>query len=130
MSGKEARRRGRAQRWAPVVITALFSLPLLADLVAQGLGYEVFYLADPKLQAVWGTLVQVVGGGSVYVHALRQVAGRRVSQAVLLTLLSTLIYAMGLYVAALNRQANLYFLAAGWTLLAGYLLDVRDSHIE
>ncbi len=127
MSGKEPRRRRGAERWGPAALTALFSLPLWADPVAQALGYEVFYLADPKLQAVYASLVQLFGGWSAYAGALRELAGRRVARAVPVTLVSTLLYAGGLYAAALNRQAGLWFLAAGAVLLAGYLWDVRGS---
>jgi len=106
-------------------MTALFSLPLWADPVAQALGYEVFYLADPKLQAVWATLVQLFGGWAAYAAALRRKPGRLAVRAA--AVLSTLLWAGGLYAAALNLRANLCFLAAGAVLLVGYLLDGRDS---
>jgi cation transport ATPase len=42
-------------------IAALFALPLLADTVAVRLGYVIFFLADPKIQSLWGTIVLATG---------------------------------------------------------------------
>jgi len=110
-----------------VVTTAVVSLPLWGDLVAQALGYEVFYLTDPKLQAVWGTLVQVLGGWPLFADALKQLRQGRVGRAAAVSLLSTLIYAGGLYAAVRNVAGNIYFLAAGGLILLGHLLDYLDS---
>jgi len=105
----------------------VFSLPLWSDLVAQALGFELFYLADPKLQAVWGTLVQVLGGWPLYADALQQLRQGRAGRAGAVILLSTLLYAGGLYAAVVNVPASFYFLAAGGLILLGHLLDYVDS---
>lgn len=127
MNGRTPRSRTRSERLGRVVTTVVFSLPLWTDLVAQALGYELFYLADPKLQAVWGTLVQLLCGWPLYTDALQQLRQGRTGRAVATSLFSTLLYAGGLYAAVINARANLYFLAAGGLILLGHLLDYRDS---
>lgn len=127
MSGRAPRSRTRSERLGRVVVTAVFSLPLWADLVAQALGYELFYLADPKLQAVWGTLVQLAGGLPLYADALGELRQGRAGRAAATSLLSTLLYAGGLYAAVINVVANVYFLAAGGLMLLGHLLDYLGS---
>lgn len=125
MSGLEPQRPGRAERAGPLVVTVLFSLPLWADPVAQALGYDVFYLADPKLQAVYATLLQLLGGGPLYARALREAAARRFGGAGLPALASALCYVAGLAAAVRNLPAIHWFLAAGLALIAGHALALR-----
>ncbi|BAD41534.1 hypothetical protein [Symbiobacterium thermophilum] len=125
MSGMEPQGRGRAERLGPLVITVLFSLPLWADPVAQALGYDVFYLADPKLQAVYATLVQLLGGWPLYARAVRGAAARRFGAAGLPVLASSLLYAGGLVAAVRNVPAILWFLAAGVALIVGHAVEIR-----
>ncbi|MFO7273734.1 MAG: hypothetical protein DIU55_002560 [Bacillota bacterium] len=127
MSGAEPRARGRAESLVPLGITALFSLPLWADPVAQSLGYDVFYLADPKLQAVYAALVQLCGGGPLYVRAAREARGRRIGRAGWAAVLSTLLYAGGFTAAVRGAPAIHFFLAAGAVLFAGHVLSWRAS---
>ncbi|MEW8979073.1 MAG: hypothetical protein AB2385_11765 [Symbiobacterium sp.] len=125
MSGRPARSRTRAERLGRLVITAIFALPLLADSAAQALGYELFCLADPKLQAVWGSLLQLVGGWPLYADALAEARQRRVGRPALISLLSTVLYGAGLYGSVRSVPARGHFLAAGGLLLLGHLLEYR-----
>ena len=117
----------RSERVGRVVTTCIFSLPLWADLVAKGLGFELFYLADPKLQAVWGTLVQIFGGWPLYADAFRQFRRGRSGRAIGLSLLSTILYAVGLYAALVSPGTGAFFLASSGLILAGYLADYLRS---
>lgn len=54
-----------------LTISALFTLPLLADTAAHWFGWRAFFLADAKIQLVLATLAHVWGGAGFYAGALR-----------------------------------------------------------
>lgn len=130
MKEKSPLARIRSERVGRVVTAVIFSLPLWADLVAKGLGFELFYLADPKLQAVWGTLVQLFGGWPLYSDAFRQFRAGGSGRAIGMSLLSTLLYAIGLYTALVNPGTGAPFLASSGLILLSYLLDYLQSRTE
>lgn len=49
----------------------LFTMPLLANTVTELFGFHVFFLADPKIQFVWGSTVQAGAGWPFYRGAYR-----------------------------------------------------------
>ncbi|MDB4895705.1 MAG: copper-translocating P-type ATPase [Firmicutes bacterium] len=62
-----------------LAVSALLTVPLLADTVAQWFGWRAFFLADAKIQLVLATLAHVWGGAGLYpwaFRALRTGAGR------------------------------------------------------
>jgi cation transport ATPase len=54
-----------------LAVSALFTLPLLADTVAGWFGWRAFYLADAKIQLALATIVHLWGGAGHYRRALR-----------------------------------------------------------
>lgn len=109
----------QSERLGRLVVAVLLSLPLLADPIAQALGYEVFYLADAKLQVVWGSLAQFLGGWPLYGIALRRVQ----RQAAGFALLASLLYGVALYQALVHPGTGRLFLGAALVILLAYLLD-------
>ncbi|MFZ5813822.1 MAG: hypothetical protein ACOY93_00785 [Bacillota bacterium] len=117
----------RSQRLGRLVVSGLLALPLLADVVAEALGFEIFYLADAKLQAVWGTLAQFVAGWPLYGEAiryLRRTGGSRRSFS--LILLSLLLYGVSLYAALVAPGTGVLFLGSALLIVAAHLADYLD----
>jgi len=112
----------RSERLGRLVTAAILTLPLLADVVADLLGFEVFYLADPKLQAVWGSLIQLLGGAPLYQEAWQQLRRGSCGRSFWFALAATLVYAAGL-VAALAFGVGGFFLVSAGLILAAYLDD-------
>jgi cation transport ATPase len=54
-----------------LTVSALLTVPLLADTVAQWFGWRAFFLADAKIQLVVATLAHVWGGAGLYPRAFR-----------------------------------------------------------
>lgn len=109
----------QSERLGRLVVSALLSLPLVADPIAQLFGYEVFYLADAKLQVVWGSLALFLGGWPLYAMALRRVQGKFAGFAAL----ASLLYGVALYQALVHAGPGRLFLAAAGVILLAYLLD-------
>lgn len=79
----------------------ILALPLAAHRVAQGLGWYVFYLADPGFQWLWGTAAQLGAGWQFYAGAVR---GRRRDLAVALPALA--LYGYSVAALLMNRQGS------------------------
>lgn len=112
----------RSERLGRLVTGGILTLPLLADVVADLLGFEVFYLADPKLQTVWGSLVQVLGGFPLYSEAWLQVRRGTYGRFFWYALAATLVYAAAMG-AALALGLGGFFLVSAGLILAAYLDD-------
>jgi cation transport ATPase len=112
----------RSERLGRLVIGGIVTLPLLADVVTDLLGFEVFYLADPKLQVVWGSLAQVLGGVPLYQEAWLQLRRGTYGRPFWFALAATLVYAAGL-VAALAFGIGGFFLVSAGLILAAYLVE-------
>lgn len=117
----------QSERLGRLVVSGLLVIPLLADLVAAVLGFQVFYLADPKLQAVWGTLAQVLAGWPLYGEAVGHVRRGGARRAFVLCLLSTLAYLASLYSAFAYPGLRGLFLGSAGLILAAYLVDYREA---
>jgi cation transport ATPase len=125
-----APRRGaqvRSMRLGRLVVSGLLALPLLAHWIAKAVGFEVFYLADPKLQAVWGTLAQVVAGWPLYSMALGHLRRGGAGRAFGLCLVSTLLYGISLYTALATPGTGALFLGSATTIVVAYALDYLDA---
>lgn len=118
--------RVRSERLGHVVVSGLLALPLLTDVIAEAVGFEVFYLADPKLQAVWGTLAQLVGGWSLYMGALRHLRRGGAGRSFWFCLLSTLLYGVSLYTAFVQPGTGVLFLGSALLIIVAYLADYLE----
>lgn len=81
-----------------LVATLLPALPLVADWVAAALGWQIFFLADGRIQSVFASAVLLMGGWPL-VSGLFQRAWRGPARvaAGLSILAATGLYAYGLY---------------------------------
>jgi cation transport ATPase len=59
------------------VVCFVFTAPLVAHWVAMWLGWRVFFLADPRIQIVWATILQLAGAWPFYAGARRGQGARR-----------------------------------------------------
>lgn len=118
--------RTRSERLGRLVVSGLLTLPLLAELIAELLGFELFYLADPKLQAVWGTLAQFVGGWALYGLAFRHLRQGGGGRALWLSLISSLVYLISLYLAFVRPGTGVLFLGSASLIFAAYLVDYLE----
>ncbi|MFZ5823016.1 MAG: hypothetical protein ACOY94_01540 [Bacillota bacterium] len=119
--------RGLSERMGRLVVSGLLTLPLLADLIAEAVGFEVFYLADPKLQVVWGSLAQFVAGWPLYVMAAGHLRRGGAVRAFWICLLSTLIYVVSLYTALVRPGTGVLFLGSSTLILVAYLTDYLEA---
>jgi len=83
-------------------LSFLLTLPLAAHWVAVWLGWRIFFLADPWIQLVWGTLLQMVCGWPFLAGALRGGGGRRRGLDAAVTLASWALFGYGLYLTLLR----------------------------
>lgn len=116
-----------SERLGRLVVSGLLALPLLADVIAEAVGFEVFYLADPKLQAVWGSLAQFVAGWPLYVMALGHLRRGGAGRAFWLCLLSTLLYAVSLYTTFVHPGTGVLFLGSAALILVAFLTDYLEA---
>lgn len=58
-------------------LSFLLTLPLAAHWVAMWLGWRIFFLADPHIQLVWATVLQLACGWPFLAGALRGQGSRR-----------------------------------------------------
>lgn len=120
----------QSERLGRLVVSGLLTLPLLADLIAKAFGFQVFYLADPKLQAVWGTLAQFLGGWPLYLLALRHLRRGGAARLFRLAVLSTLLYGVSLYIALVQPGTGALFLGSALLILVAYLTDYLEARRE
>lgn len=117
----------QSERLGRLVVSGLLALPLIVNPIAAGLGFELFYVADPKLQAVWGSLAQLLAGWPLYGEALGHLRHGGAGRALVLCLLSTLLYAAGLYTALVFPGTGAPFLAAALLIVAAHLLNYLEA---
>lgn len=80
-----------------LALAVIFTLPLLGNRVAHALGYEVFLLADAKIQFFWGSVVQVGAGWPFYVGAYKSLRAGGVNSDVLVALGTGAAYGYSVY---------------------------------
>lgn len=80
-----------------LVISLLFTLPLLADWVAARLGWRLFFLADGYIQLIWATFVQVGAIWGVYGGLQGRMGSRHGQVELVASLVSLLCYVLGIY---------------------------------
>lgn len=117
----------QSQRLGRLVVSGLLALPLLGNVVAQALGFEIFYFADPKLQAVWGTLAQVLAGWPLYLTALGHLRQGGAARAFWLCLTATLLYGAGLYTAFGPLASGALFIGSAMLIVIAYLADYLEA---
>jgi|GEM_PF-4823389 len=100
------------------IVSGVLFLPFLVNWIAQLLGFEIFYVADPKIQVVWGSLAQLFGGFPLYrqVWHDRGEGGR--SLALWAALLATLLFLVSLYTALLRPEFGVYFSLSALVIFA------------
>lgn len=113
----------QSERLGRVVISGVLLLPLLVHVVARAVGLEIFYLADPKLQAIWGSLAQAVGGVPLYREAWLHLTRGGHGLSFWFALLSSLVYGVSLYTALVRPGTGVLFLGSALLILVAYLLD-------
>ena len=79
-----------------LLLSFILTLPLAAHWVAIWLGWRIFFLADPHIQAVWATILQAAGAWPFARGALREHGPRRWFDG-LVTVTSWALYAYGVY---------------------------------
>lgn len=84
-------------------LSFLLTLPLAAHWVAIWLGWRIFFLADPWIQLVWATLLQLACGWPFLAGALRGRGARRGLDA-LVALGTWSLYGYGLYLTILRPE--------------------------
>lgn len=117
----------QSERLGRLVASGLLTLPLLGNLIARALGFEVFYFTDPKLQAVWGTLAQVLAGWSLYGQALRHLRQGGAPLPFWLCLVSTALYGVGLYTAFGHMASGAPFVGSALLILIASLADYLEA---
>ncbi|HWI65660.1 MAG TPA: hypothetical protein VNT75_27850 [Symbiobacteriaceae bacterium] len=76
------------------LVSLLLTLPLAAHWVAIWLGWRIFFLADPRIQIIWATLLLLAGAWPFAVGALRH---RRVFDG-LVMIAALALYGYGTYI--------------------------------
>lgn len=117
----------QSERLGRLVVSGLLALPLVGNLIARALGFEVFYFTDPKLQAVWGTLAQVLAGWPLYGEALGHLRRGGAPGAFWLCLLSTLVYGVGLYTGLGPLASGAPFVGSALLILLAFLVDYLQA---
>ena len=102
-------------------VSLLFTLPLLADLVARTLGFYVFFLMDPYIQLVWAAIVQVWPGWALYRTCGKAVWQRRFMPALLVAPLSLGLFAYSTAQTFGMAEGTLLFLASASMVTLYYL---------
>ncbi len=118
-------------RLGRVVVSGVLFLPFLVNGVSQLLGFEIFYVADPMIQVVWGFLAQLFGGVPLYRQALEHLRHGGNALALWSALLTTAAFLGSLFTALLRPEWGVYFwLSALVTFLyfARRFLLTRRSH--
>lgn len=105
------------------VVSGLLTLPLVADLVARALGFQVFYLADLKLQLVWGALVQLGAAWPLYGDAWRHGGRPRV-----IALLSLAFFGYNLAGTFGSHHLPVHYLTSAGLVTLGYGWDLLRRH--
>jgi cation transport ATPase len=78
------------------VVSLVFTSPLVAHWVAIWLGWRIFFLADPRIQIVWATILQLAGAWPFYAGIRHPKGGRR-SADIAVAAASTALYLYGAY---------------------------------
>ncbi len=102
---RQEREKEIARESTRLALSALFTLPLLANMVAEMLGWRIFFLADAKIQFVWGSLVQFGAGWPFYVGAFKNVRSGGANMDVLVALGTTAAYLYSVYNTFFNPHA-------------------------
>jgi len=99
------------------LVGVVFTLPLVANWVAKGLGWYIFYLTDPGFQWLWGTAAQVFAGIPLWAAAWR---GQRRFLAAAVPGLVLYLYSLAAYLELLPAAGlPLLFDAAAVVLVVG-----------
>lgn len=121
-----------AREMMRLVLSALFTLPLLGNMVAELLGWRIFFLADPKIQFIWGSLVQFWAGWPFYVGAYKNLRSGGANMDVLVALGTSAAYLYSVYNTFFNPHAthggmmNVYYEASAvliTLIILGRLLE-------
>lgn len=93
-----------------LVLAAIFTLPLVGNMVAHALGYEFFLLADSKIQFFWGSIVQFGAGLPFYVGTYKSLRAGGANSDVLVALGTSAAYGYSVYNTFCNpREVRVYF---------------------
>jgi cation transport ATPase len=80
-----------------LAVSLLLTIPLVAHWVAMAFGWNIFFLADPRIQTVWATLLQTAAAWPFYSRSLGRGAGTERGFCRTVALLTTGLYAYGLF---------------------------------
>lgn len=84
-------------------LSFLLTLPLVANWVATWLGWRIFFLADPRIQLVWATILQLACGWPFVAGALRGRGAHR-GLDVVIALGTWALFGYGLYLTLLRPE--------------------------
>jgi len=119
------RERETAEAVSRLVLSGLFTLPLVGNVIAHLLGFEFFLLADPKLQFFWGSVVQFGAGWRLYVGAFRNLRQGRAGTDLLVVVGTSAAYGYSVYATFFTGgAAHVYFAASAVLLTVANLMTL------